>query len=258
MVGVEATLARVPDRWLLAAGVLVLGVVLAVLAGRLNRRLLERAGVPEAIEKTAFERTARSFGTSTVAIVAGLSMYFLVGITLLVALTVADITFTQRFWGSVIALVPQLFVAAFVLIVGVVVGDKVELAVGERLRGVRLPEVGFIPRLARYSVIYIAVLIALGQVGVSTAALLVLLAVYAFGLVFLGGLALKDVLSSGAAGVYLLLNQPYGIGDRIRVGECEGIVQEVDMFTTHVETDDEEYIVPNGRVLSEGVVRFRQ
>jgi small-conductance mechanosensitive channel len=248
---------RVPERLWLAALVLLLGLVGAYLVAKVNRRLLVRAGVPEAIEKTAFERTARSFGTSTVSIVAKLSMYFLVGVTLLVALTVADVRVTQRFWSGVVGFVPQLFVATLVLLVGVLVGDKVELAVGERLRGVKLPEVGFIPRLAKYSVIYIAVLVALGQVGVATAALLILLTVYVFGLVFLGGLALKDVLSSGAAGVYLLLNQPYGIGDEIRVGDYEGVVQEVDVFTTHVESDDAEYIVPNSRVFSEGVVRRR-
>jgi small-conductance mechanosensitive channel len=248
---------RVPEPLWLAALVLLLGLVGAYLVAKVNRRLLVRAGVPEAIEETAFERTARSFGTSTVDIVAKLSMYFLVGLTLLVALTVADIRVTQRFWSGVVGFVPQLFVATLVLIVGVLVGDKVELAVGERLRGVKLPEVGFIPGLAKYSVIYISVLVALGQVGVATAALLILLAVYVFGLVFLGGLALKDVLSSAAAGVYLLLHQPYGIGDEIRVGDYEGIVQEVDVFTTHVESDEAEYIVPNSRVFSEGVVRRR-
>jgi small-conductance mechanosensitive channel len=86
----------------------------------------------------------------------------------------------------------------------------------------------------------------------------VLLAAYLFALVFLGGLAFRGMLSSGAAGVYLLLNQPYGIGDEVKVGNRRGIVQEVDLFATHVEANDEEYIIPNSKVFEDGIVRIRQ
>jgi len=41
------------------------------------------------------------------------------------------------------------------------------------------------------------------------------------------------------------------------VGEDRGIVQEVDMFVTRIESDGEEYIVPNSRVFEDGVVRIR-
>jgi small-conductance mechanosensitive channel len=58
--------------------------------------------------------------------------------------------------------------------------------------------------------------------------------------------------------VFLLLNQPYTIGDRVRIGEQEGIVQEIDMFVTHVEDDDTEYIVPNQQVFRSGIVRVRE
>jgi len=92
---------------------------------------------------------------------------------------------------------------------------------------------------------------------VATGALLIMLAVYVFGAMFLAGLALRDVLSSAAAGVYLLLDQPYAIGDDVRIGDCEGIVQEVDVLTTRVEGESEEYVLPNSRVFSEGVVRRR-
>jgi len=88
--------------------------------------------------------------------------------------------------------------------------------------------------------------------------LLVLLGVYAIALVVLSTVAFWDLLRAGAAGVYILLNQPYSIGDRIRVDGSEGIVQEVDMFTTHVEDEGEEYIIPNQQILRSGVIRVRE
>jgi small-conductance mechanosensitive channel len=68
-------------------------------------------------------------------------------------------------------------------------------------------------------------------------------------------LALRDVLPAAAAGVYLLLQQPYGIGDHVVVGDHEGVVQEVNVFVTRVEGEGREYIVPNHKVFREGVVR---
>ncbi|ELZ44676.1 mechanosensitive ion channel [Halorubrum californiense DSM 19288] len=251
-------LVNVPYRIWLALGVLLLGLLLAYLTGVINRRLLRRAGVPEVIEGTAFERTAREFDTSTVRILAQLSSYFIVAVAVIVALTVADVNYLEQFWSGVAAFLPRLFVAAVVVIVGVVVGDKAELLVAERLRGIKLPELGVLPTVVNYSVVYVAALIALGQVGVQTLALIVLLAAYAFALVVFAALATKDLVASAAAGVFLLLRQPYGIGEEVRVAGERGVVQEVDLFVTHIETDGEEHVLPNHVVFREGIVLIRE
>jgi small-conductance mechanosensitive channel len=247
----------VPGRIWLALGIVLMGVLLGYLVNVVNRRLLDRAGLPETIEGTAFERTARSLGTSTVDIIGQLSMYFVVGLGILVALSVAQVDVLTVFWGEVAAWLPGLFLAVVVVLVGLVVGDKVEIVVRDRLSGIKLPQVGILPLLAKYSVFYIAVLIALATISVPISALLVLLGGYVFGVVFLGGIAFKDMLASGAAGMYLLLNQPYSIGDQVEVGGQRGIVQEVDVFVTHVESEGEEYIVPNRKVFESGIVRVR-
>lgn len=258
MVAVEEFLARVPNRLFLAAGILILGIVLGLAAGRLNRRLLRRVGVPEAVEGTAFERTMRGFGTSTVSIISSLSAWFIIGVSVLAAVSIAEISYLQVLSSQITSLLPQLFVATIVLIVGIVVGDKLELVVSERLKGIKLPEVNVLPSLAKYSVVYVAVLIALGQVGVVTGALIVMLGAYAFAFVLLSAVAFKDLLTSAAAGVYLLLNQPYGIGDEVRIGDDEGIVQEIDIFVTRVESDSAEHVIPNSKVFEHGVVRTRR
>ena len=251
-------LLNVPYRVWLALAVLLFGLVLAYVTGVANRRLLRRAGVPEVIEGTAFERTAREFGTSTVQILARLSSYFIVAVTVIVAFTVADVNYLEQFWSGVAAFLPRLFVAVFVFIVGIVVGDKAELLVAERLREIKLPELGVLPTLVNYSVVYVAALIALGQVGVQTLALIVLLAAYAFALVLFAALATKDLVASAAAGVFLLLRQPYGIGDEVRVAGERGVVQEVDLFVTHIETDGEEHVIPNHMVFRDGIALIRE
>jgi len=247
----------VPIRFWFAFATVALGLILGWLTRVLACRILRRVGVPGAIEGTAFERTAREFGTSTVDILAAIAGYFVFGVAVFAAVAVAEIEYVAQFWNAVAGFLPRLFFAVIVLIVGVLLGDKVELVVSERFRGVKLPQVGILPLMAKYSVFYLAALIALGQVGVATAALIVLLAAYVFAIIFLGGLAFRHLLSAGAVGTYLLLNQPYTIGDEIRVGDVRGIVQEMDLFVTHIETDGEEYVFPNSKVFADGFVRIR-
>lgn len=247
----------VSARGWVALGVLIVGGALAYLVGMVSRRALVRAGLPEAIEGTAFERTAREFGTSTASIVAGLVGLLVALLSIVTALTVANIQFAGFLRDDIAGFLPRAFVAVLILIAGIVLGDKVEVLIAERLRSVKLPQVGVLPRAAKLGVIFLAVVLALDQVDIATGALLVLLRVTALGLIAFTAIALWDVLPSGAAGIYLLLSQPYGIGDEIRIGDRNGIVQEVDVFTTRIESDDEEYIVPNRRVFRDGIVRIR-
>lgn len=253
----RVSITTVPNRFWIAVGVLILGGALGFLVGIFNRRLLDQAGVNGAVEGTAFERTAQNFGTSTVSILGWLSTLFIVGVTVLVALNVAQIRYAGPFWSSVASFVPQLFVAVLVVVVGLVLGDKAEVVTSEWLRGVKLPESSAIPLGVKWSIYYIAGLVALSQVGVATTALLVLLGAYALGLIVLAAVALRQLLPAGTAGIYVILEQPYGIGDRVEVDGNEGVVQEVNVFVTVVETDGREHVVPNHRVMDEGVVRFR-
>ena len=242
-------LIAIPPRYWVAVGVLFIGVVLGILVGVIFRRVLQRAGVPGAVEGTAFERTLQEVGASTVVVLARLAKYFVWGLAVIVTLALVEVPFTSRFWSGLWTYLPQVFIAVLVLIVGILVGDKVELFVSERLRGYKLPQVGILAPLAKYSVFYVAVLIALGQLGIAIAALLVLLLVYVFAVVFLFAVAFRDMLASGAAGMWLLLNEPYGIGDEIKVGDRRGIVQEVELFITTMENDEgQEFIVPNRKV----------
>jgi small-conductance mechanosensitive channel len=242
----------------LPLAVLFIGLVVGYAAGRFTRRFLGWAGVPGAVEGTPFERTANRIGTSTVGLVSVVVTLFVYVVTMGVVLQLAGVLGQPSYVPLVTSYLPQVFVAVLVLITGIILGDKAELMMSERLENVRLSRVSPLPAVVKYSVFYVAGLVALSQLGVATTALVVLLAAYAFAIVFLGGIAFKDLLASGGAGIYLLLTQPYSIGDRIEVEGRRGIVQEIEVFVTYIESEGEEYIVPNRRVVRNGVVRVRE
>ncbi|PSP96259.1 mechanosensitive ion channel protein MscS [Halobacteriales archaeon QS_5_70_17] len=242
---------------LVPLAVLVFGLIVGFLVGRFARRLMVAIGLRRAVEGTTFERSAQRLGTSTVGLIATLVTLFIYLAAIAGALELAGVFETRLSLVGFTDFLPQVFVAVFVVIVGLVVGDKAEVATRERLRSVRLTDVNLLPLLVKYSVYYVAALIALAELGLSIGALLVLLGGYLFAVVVLGGLALRDVLAAVSAGIYLLLTQPYGIGDEIEIDGKRGIVQEVDVFVTRFESDDEEFIVPNHLVFRGGVVRYR-
>lgn len=240
-----------------AALVFLVGLVVALLIGRVTAGTLRRVGIPGAIEGTEFERTAREFDTSTVTIISRLVAYLTVAVFGFAALSIFGTGYVDRFWSDVAGFLPQLFVAFLVALIGLIVGDKVELVVADRLKSVKLPQTGALPTAAKYSVFYVATLVALSQIGVETLSLVVLLAAYVLAVIVLVVVAFQTMLASAAAGVYLLLQQPYGIGDEVHIAGNSGIVQEIDLFVTHVESDDEVYIIPNAKVFRGGIVRVR-
>jgi small conductance mechanosensitive channel len=74
-------------------------------------------------------------------------------------------------------------------------------------------------------------------------------------------LALQDVLRNLVAGVYLLIERPFRLGDRLTVRGFEGVVEDVDVRVTTLRTaDGERVLVPNAILFTEvlvnhGVVR---
>jgi len=245
-------------RTVLAAGVFVAGLMLGYLVGRVNKRLLYAMEVDDAVEGTTVERLARRVGSTTVDIVARFTSWVVYVAAALVALDVARFSIRNPLWYPFLSYLPSVVVAAAVLVVGVLAGDKAELYVSERLRSVKLPELSVVPLAVKYTILLVAVLVALSQLGVAVNALLVVLFVYVGAVVLFTLVATRQLLTSAAAGVYLLLRQPYGIGDRVAIGEHEGIVQEVDVFVTRVEDEDQEYVLPNHLVFRRGVVLVRE
>jgi small conductance mechanosensitive channel len=81
--------------------------------------------------------------------------------------------------------------------------------------------------------------------GVDTASLVALLATS--GLVV--GMAWSRLLSNAGAGVFLMVFQPFQVGDFISIGDVSGTVHEVGLFTTTLDTlDHQRLLIGNSRL----------
>jgi small conductance mechanosensitive channel len=108
----------------------------------------------------------------------------------------------------------------------------------------------------------------LAQLLVITLGVLVILAIYtdtAFGWILTSfsviglviGLSLQDILKNFFAGIWVLVERPFRIGDTIEVSGYTGVVEEISFRTTQLRTGDgREVIIPNGSLMTEAVVNL--
>jgi small conductance mechanosensitive channel len=116
---------------------------------------------------------------------------------------------------------------------------------GEKSKRIDTTLAFFFSNLARWAILAMGVITAIGVVGVPTASFAALIA--AAGLAV--GLALQGSLSNFASGVMLLIFRPFKVGDYIDAGGTAGTVQEIQLFATILDTpDNRRLIVPNGSV----------
>lgn len=95
------------------------------------------------------------------------------------------------------------------------------------------------------TVLFVGVLIAFSQVGISLAPMLAGLGVAGF----IIGFALQDTLGNFAAGTMILAYRPFNMGDYIEVAGIEGAVKHMTLVSTTIATvDNKTLIVPNSKI----------
>ncbi len=154
-------------------------------------------------------------------------------------------------WIAVNAL--RLPLALLILVAGLWISRRISRILARVLERAHLDAVliQFLKSVTYYVLATVVCVAAIGQLGVSTASLLTVLG--AAGLAV--GLALKDSLSSIAAGVMLMVLRPFTVGDYVTVAGQSGTVQKVTIFHTQLSTpDNQRVLVPNGAILNDTVV----
>jgi small conductance mechanosensitive channel len=103
----------------------------------------------------------------------------------------------------------------------------------------------FLSNLVRWAILAIAVITCLGQFGFQTASFAALIGATGLAL----GLGFQGSLANLAAGVMLLVFRPFKVGDGIVVAGNTGLVNEIGLFTTELDTaDGRRIIIPNGAI----------
>ncbi|MEJ2590248.1 MAG: mechanosensitive ion channel [Candidatus Thiodiazotropha sp.] len=113
--------------------------------------------------------------------------------------------------------------------------------------------VSFLGNITYSALLAVIILAALEKLGVNTTSALAILG--AAGLAV--GLALKDSLTSFAAGVMLIIFRPFKLGDFVEAGGVAGVVEEIRIFHTVIKTgDNREVTMPNAQIYGGTIVNY--
>lgn len=150
---------------------------------------------------------------------------------------------------------PKLLFSLVIFVLGLVLAGvlaSLMRAAVER-RGAGLEVELLVSKVTRWSIIFLAGLVALEQVDFNVTAFLTGLGVLGFTV----GFAIQDVSKNFVAGFLLLLQQPFHIGDGIKVGSFSGTVTSVDLRATGLATiDGREVLIPNAEVFTSAIEKY--
>ncbi|WP_306252283.1 mechanosensitive ion channel family protein [Parvularcula sp. IMCC14364] len=151
-------------------------------------------------------------------------------------------------WGT------NLLLAILILILGLWIAGRVAKfvrGIGEKHEKLDDTLFRFLGSIAKYIILAFVFIAVLNRFGVETTSIVALLG--AAGLAV--GLALQGALSNLAAGVMLLIFRPYKAGDFVEAAGKFGNVTEIDLFTTIMQTfDNQHIIIPNSQIWGEQII----
>lgn len=113
--------------------------------------------------------------------------------------------------------------------------------------------IAFVETLLKYSLLSVAVIVALSSVGVKTTALLGSLGVAGLTI----GFALRDTLSNIISGILVFMDRPFTIDDLVEIDGNYGRVDRITLRTTRIVTNDGKMLaVPNSEIMNKTVTSF--
>ncbi len=143
--------------------------------------------------------------------------------------------------------VVQVFLVLIILTAGWLLSNKVASLTQRALIRAKLEVTfaAFIGSMARYALFFTAVLAAFKILGVSLFSTVAVFGALGLAIAF----ALRNTLSHVAAGIMLIANRPFKVGDYITMDNHEGTVKRITLFNTEVNTlSNQRVYMPNARI----------
>lgn len=154
-----------------------------------------------------------------------------------------------------LTLLPNLIAALVVFAIGVYLASIVRRLArrGLEIRTKNPQPITLLSQLAYWLVVILAAVISLQMVGFNLTAFLAGLGIAGITI----GFALQDVSKNFIAGVLMLIQQPFEVGEFIEVGGYAGRVEEIDLRATQVRTlDGKLVLIPNGEVIVSPITNY--
>lgn len=151
---------------------------------------------------------------------------------------------------------PKILLALIILWIGSVIAGKVFRALLKHFTKSKRVDTtlgNFAAAMAKYAILVATFLAAIAVVGVDVAKIFVILSAATLAI----GLALQGSMSNVASGLLLVIFRPYNVGDYVEIAGEEGVVDDLNIFTTTLITlDNVKIIIANSEVRGNSIKNF--
>lgn len=164
---------------------------------------------------------------------------------------IPDLAPLQRGAEEIILFVPRIFIALFIFLIFWFINRIIGRLLNRYGDRVRLTDEvrTLLRRTISWGVLIVGTITALGTLGIDVTALVAGLGLTGFAL----GFALQDIISNFLAGVLLLIHRPFRRGNYIKVGDKEGVVVDMDLRYTMLQTDKVRILIPNATLFKDSI-----
>ncbi|MHC4186801.1 MAG: mechanosensitive ion channel family protein [Planctomycetota bacterium] len=161
----------------------------------------------------------------------------------------------QRFYEYITTYGLQVLAAIVIFFIGRWLAKVISKLIGKAMTKAKMEVtlVSFIQNLSYVALLVFVIVAVLAKLGIQTASFIAVLG--AAGLAV--GLALQGSLANFASGVLMLIFKPFKVGDFIEAGGSKGIVKEIQIFNTILNTPDNiRVIIPNAQVTGSNIMNY--
>jgi len=160
----------------------------------------------------------------------------------------------------------NLIIALIIILVGFIIGKLVARLIEKILHeleldnilstaGFRMPIEHGIATFMAYLIYFIAIVMALNQVGLTTVALYIIVGGAVLLVIIATALGIKDFIPNLIAGFFIYRKNLFKVGQRLAVGKLEGKVKKISIVETELETKKGDMIyVPNSLLIKSAIV----
>jgi hypothetical protein len=234
---------------------LVLGLLAAIVIGRVVRGALVRVGLDRVADRSGTSEllAQAGLGSSLAALLGTAVRLTIVVVATFAALTLLGLEFLSDSLNEGVLFIPRLLVALALLLIGIVLGAFVRAWLERTSAQLDFPVA--IGPVAQVLVIAVFALCAAAQAGVRvgplTAIAIVVLGAIAVTLTLAFGLGAREIARSLTSSRYARAD--FEVGQTIRVGDMRGEIVRIDGAATTLKAGDDTIRIPNS-ILVERIV----
>lgn len=165
------------------------------------------------------------------------------------------LTYTEKIFEKLVNYAPKLAAALLVLIVGMFIVKILTVILGKTMERSKLDTTlkAFLKSIIGGLLKILLFITVASMLGIQMASFVAIIGAASLAI----GLALQGSLSNFAGGVLILIFRPFRVGDHIDIQGFSGIVADIEILYTVIDTMDNKRItIPNGGLANSSVVNY--